>query len=207
MKFIELTMRSDPTGRLLLNTNNIASIYLKIKALRGAGMADVTVIQETTSEDNCWEVTETIDEVIALLRKQDVQVEDQASLKAEIARLKKDKLEFNAQCFHKDETISVLEKRITELELENRSLVERMNRMALKPNQAVIEYFYPKYNPITKRLENLPTKECLCIVELYSGEYEIVWWISAGFEETGWDGYCVDEVKSWAYLPKGVTNE
>ena len=67
MKFIELTMRSDPTGRLLLNTNNIASIYLKIKALRGAGMADVTVIQETTSADNCWEVKETIDEVIALI--------------------------------------------------------------------------------------------------------------------------------------------
>lgn len=130
-----------------------------------------------------------------------------ASIEVEVAQLKKDKLEFNAQCFHKDETISVLKNRITELELDNRSLVEQMNQMALKPNQAVIEYFYPKYNPITKRLENLPTKECLCIVELYSGEYEIVWWISAGFEETGWDGYCVDEVKSWAYLPKGVTNE
>ena len=103
--------------------------------------------------------------------------------------------------------IKKMQNRITELEFDNRSLVEQMNKMALKPNQAVIEYFYPKYNPITKRLENLPTKECPCIVELYSGEYEIVWWISAGFEETGWDGYCVDEVKSWAYLPKGVTNE
>ena len=130
-----------------------------------------------------------------------------SSLEIEIAQLKKDKLEFNAQCFHKDETISVLKNRITELEFDNRSFVEQVNKMALKPNQAVIEYFYPKYNPITKRLENLPTKECLCIVELYSGEYEIVWWISAGFEETGWDGYCVDEVKSWAYLPKGMTNE
>ena len=132
---------------------------------------------------------------------------ENTNLKAEIVQLKKDKLEFNAQCFHKDETISVLKNRITELEFDNRSLVEQINKMALKPNQAVIEYFYPKYNPITKRLENLPTKECLCIVELYSGKYEIVWWISAGFEETGWDGYCVDEVKSWAYLPKGVTNE
>ena len=100
-----------------------------------------------------------------------------------------------------------LRKEISQLQADNISLVEQVNQMALKPNQAVIEYFYPKYNPITKRLENLPTKECLCIVELYSGEYEIVWWISAGFEETGWDGYCVDEVKSWAYLPKGVTME
>ena len=123
------------------------------------------------------------------------------ALRKEIAQLKKDKLDLNAQCFHKDETISVLKNSITELEFDNRSLMEQMNKMVLKPNQEIIEYFYPKYNPITKRLENLPTKECLCIVELYSGKYEIVWWISAGFEETGWDGYCVDEVKSWAYLP------
>ena len=107
----------------------------------------------------------------------------------------------------KNNYIASLEAEVDQLQSDNRSLVEQMNQMALKPNQAVIDYFYPKYNPITKRLENLPTKECLCIVELYSGEYEIVWWISAGFEETGWDGYCVDEVKSWAYLPKGVTNE
>ena len=45
------------------------------------------------------------------------------SLEAEIAQVKKDKLELNAQCFHKDETISVLKKRITELEFDNRSLV------------------------------------------------------------------------------------
>jgi ABC-type lipopolysaccharide export system ATPase subunit len=77
MKFIELT-RSDPTGRVLLNTNNIASIYLMKKAVSGGGYADVTVIQETTSVDNYWEVTETIDEVIALLRKQDVQEEDES---------------------------------------------------------------------------------------------------------------------------------
>jgi len=107
----------------------------------------------------------------------------------------------------KNNYIASLEAEVDQLQSDNRSLVEQMNKMALKPNQAVIDYFYPKYNPITKRLENLPTKECLCIVELYSGKYEIVWWISAGFEETGWDGYCVDEVKSWAYLPKGVINE
>ena len=109
--------------------------------------------------------------------------------------------DYNMLCFIRGEYIASLEAEVAQLQADNRSLVEQANQMALKPNQAVIDYFYPKYNPITKRLENLPTKECLCIVELYSGKYEIVWWISAGFEETGWDGYCVDEVKSWAYLP------
>ena len=51
------------------------------------------------------------------------------ALRKEIAQLKKDKLELNAQCFHKDETISVLKNRITELEFDNRSLVEQMNKM------------------------------------------------------------------------------
>jgi hypothetical protein len=114
----------------------------------------------------------------------------------------------------KDEYIASLEAEntnlkaeIAQLQADNRSLVEQINGMALKPNQAVIEYFYPKHNPENRRIENLPTEECPCIVELYSGEYDIVWWIDGGFEETGWDGYCVDEVKSWAYLPKGVNND
>jgi hypothetical protein len=114
----------------------------------------------------------------------------------------------------KDEYIASLEAEntnlkaeIAQLQADNRSLVEQINGMALKPNQAVIEYFYPKHNPENRRIENLPTEECPCIVELYSGEYDIVWWIDGGFEETGWDGYCVDEVKSWAYLPKGAKHD
>lgn len=67
MKFIELTRHSCPNGRLLLNINNIASISLGINAVSGGGYEHVTVIQETTSADNYWEVTETIDEVIALI--------------------------------------------------------------------------------------------------------------------------------------------
>jgi len=51
------------------------------------------------------------------------------ALRKEIAQLKKDRLEFKAQCFHKDETISVLKNRITELEFDNRSLVEQINQM------------------------------------------------------------------------------
>lgn len=57
---------------------------------------------------------------------------ENTNLKTEIAQLKKDKLEFNAQCFHKDETISVLENRITELESANRSLVEQVNQMVMR---------------------------------------------------------------------------
>ena len=67
MKFIELTCYAGPGKRLLLNTNNIASIYSGRKEVSEGGYALVTVIQETTSADNYWEVTETIDEVIALI--------------------------------------------------------------------------------------------------------------------------------------------
>ena len=70
MKFIELTMRSNPTRRLLLNIDNIASIYSIVKSVSESELVTfthVTVIQEITSADNYWEVTETIDEVIALI--------------------------------------------------------------------------------------------------------------------------------------------
>lgn len=70
MKFIELTMRSNPTRRLLLNIDNIASICSIVKSVSNGELVTfthVTVIQEITSADNCWEVTETIDEVIALI--------------------------------------------------------------------------------------------------------------------------------------------
>jgi len=69
MKFIELTRHSCPShGRLLLNIDNIASIYSGIRYNNEKKeYVPVTVIQEITSTDNCWEVTETIDEVIALI--------------------------------------------------------------------------------------------------------------------------------------------
>ena len=71
MKFIELTRHSNPTGRLLLNTNNIASIYLGKRRLQSGEIVDVTVVQETTSADNYWEVVETIDEVLAIIKAQE----------------------------------------------------------------------------------------------------------------------------------------
>lgn len=126
-------------------------------------------------------------------------------LQTRIAELEADNANLNDWLNAWKESFNLAQAEIAKLHADNRSLVEQMNQMALKPNQAVIEYFYPKHNPENRRIENLPTEECPCIVELYSGEYDIVWWIDGGFEETGWDGYCVDEIKSWAYLPKGVT--
>ena len=68
MKFIELTSYSGTSKRLLLNINNIASIYLGRRYNEEKKDYDnVTVILEITSADNYWEVTETIDEVIALI--------------------------------------------------------------------------------------------------------------------------------------------
>ncbi len=68
MKFIELTCCSGMSKRVLLNINNIASIYLGRRYNEEKKEYEhVTVIQETTSADNYWEVTETIDEVIALI--------------------------------------------------------------------------------------------------------------------------------------------
>lgn len=70
MPFIELTRF--PKGRLLINPSNISSIYLGRKRDgQSANYLDVTVIQETTSADNYWEVTETIDEIISLLKAQE----------------------------------------------------------------------------------------------------------------------------------------
>ena len=68
MKFIELTCYSGMSKRLLLNINNIASIYSGIRYDNDKKeRVTVTVIQEITSEDSYWEVKETIDEVIALI--------------------------------------------------------------------------------------------------------------------------------------------
>ena len=68
MKFIELTCYSGMSKRLLLNINNIASIYSAIRYDNDKKeRVTVTVIQEITSEDSYWEVKETIDEVIALI--------------------------------------------------------------------------------------------------------------------------------------------
>ena len=69
MPFIELTRY--PNGRLLINTDNISSIYtLERRDGQSANWVDVTVIQEITSVDNYWEVVESIDEIVSLLAAQ-----------------------------------------------------------------------------------------------------------------------------------------
>ncbi len=70
MPFIELTRY--PEGRLLINTDNIASICLgKERDEQTNNYVDVTFIQEITSEDSYWKVVETIDEIISLLKAQE----------------------------------------------------------------------------------------------------------------------------------------
>lgn len=70
MPFIELTRY--PNGRMLINTDNISSIYMgKRRDWKNATYVDVTVIQEITSEDNYWEVAESIDEIVSLLKAQE----------------------------------------------------------------------------------------------------------------------------------------
>lgn len=68
MPFIELTRY--PNGRLLINTDNISSIYTGERRDGQSNWVDVTVIQEITSVDNYWEVVESIDEIVSLLAAQ-----------------------------------------------------------------------------------------------------------------------------------------
>ena len=88
-----------------------------------------------------------------------------------------------------------LRKEIAQLQADNRSLVEQMNKMALQPNQEVIEWHsYPEEKPEPSRG---------CIVERKNFCYHI----AHHSEIDGWlDSVTFDvlsEVKSWAYLPKG----
>ena len=69
MPFIELTRHSGE--RVLLNIANIASVCPGKRRLQSGGYADVTIVQEITSPDNYWEVVETIDEILALLKAQE----------------------------------------------------------------------------------------------------------------------------------------
>ena len=140
-------------------------------------------------------------------------------LEAEIAQVKKDKLEFNAQCFHKDETISVLKNRITELEFDNRSLVEQMNQMAMKPNQEVIEWHsYPEEKPTETDCSHssIVPSHVEVVIKYKKHECEKpkigvdTYWFSFpkgnnSMFESQFDPTVI--ILAWAYLPKGVINE
>ena len=66
MPFIELTRNSGE--RLLINTDNISSIYQGRCFDKKGKSIDITCIQETTSSDNYWEVMETVDDIVAMLK-------------------------------------------------------------------------------------------------------------------------------------------
>lgn len=91
-----------------------------------------------------------------------------------------------------------MKNRITELESDNCSLVDQINQMALKPNQEVIEWHQHPLYPETSRC---------CIVEctdncFYVAHHsDIDGWLNAVTYEQ------LSNVKSWAYLPKGVKHE
>ena len=136
---------------------------------------------------------------------------ENANLKTEIAQLKKDKLEFNAQCFHKDETISVLKNRITELEFDNRSLVEQMNQMALKQNQEIIDWHnYPEEKPEPNGYMNrvlLVIYQHGITVGIATAEYFFPMFSDMQHELFEFGKLKGVKILAWAYLPKGVTNE
>ncbi|NCB01299.1 MAG: hypothetical protein EOM67_03925 [Spirochaetia bacterium] len=84
------------------------------------------------------------------------------------------------------------------LQRENRMLSESIDKMALKPNQEIIEWHQHPLYPETSRC---------CIVEctdncFYVAHYSYVdgWLNSFTCEQ-------LSNVKSWAYLPIGVTND
>lgn len=91
-----------------------------------------------------------------------------------------------------------LRKEIAQLQADNRSLVEQMNQMALKPNQEAIEWHQHPLYPETSRC---------CIVEctdncFYVAHHsDIDGWLNAATYEQ------LSNVKSWAYLPKGVRHD
>ncbi len=91
-----------------------------------------------------------------------------------------------------------LEAENANLRADNRSLVEQMNQMVLKPNQEIIEWHQHPLYPDTSRC---------CIVECTDNCFYIAhhsdidgWLHSITYEQ-------LLNVKSWAYLPKGVINE
>jgi Lar family restriction alleviation protein len=89
-----------------------------------------------------------------------------------------------------------LRKEIAQLQADNRSLVEQMNAMALKPNQEVIDWH--------SYIEKKPEKTGYYIIY-----YTILNRVAFDFwhnDKQEWDKYG-EYILAWAYLPKGVKHE
>lgn len=92
--------------------------------------------------------------------------------------------------------IDNLKAQIAKLQADNRSLVEQMNAMALKPNQEVIDWH--------SYIEKKPEKTGYYIIY-----YTILNRVAFDFwhnDKQEWDKYG-EYILAWAYLPKGVKHE
>ena len=115
---------------------------------------------------------------------------ENTNLNTEIGQLKKDKLELNAQCFHKDETISVLKNRIDELEKQVEWHLFDIDNVNTYP-------------PCTDMYLTLSIPERTEYREIDDEEtYDVLWFEL--YSEEYWHKH---NVTHWAYLPKGVNHE
>ena len=92
--------------------------------------------------------------------------------------------------------IATLKEALESSQADNRSLVEQMNAMALKPNQEVIDWH--------SYIEKKPEKTGYYIIY-----YTILNRVAFDFwhnDKQEWDKYG-EYILAWAYLPKGVTND
>jgi hypothetical protein len=121
-----------------------------------------------------------------------------ASLEAENAALTLLHTQATDQMIKMQNRAHELEAENANLRADNRSFVEQVNKMALKPNQEIIEWHQHPLYPDTSRC---------CIVECTDNCFYIAhhsdidgWLHSITYRQ-------LLNVKSWAYLPKGVINE
>ncbi len=115
------------------------------------------------------------------------------------------------------EEVNALNARIAELEAENAifrnadyeslqcgSRIAELEAENLTLKASALEFIYPRFDDTSHRILNLPTREDWCVLLLRDGSYAVSPWVidySIDENETGWDGYCVDEPIAWAYLP------
>ena len=107
-----------------------------------------------------------------------------------------------------------LRKEISQLQADNRSLVEQVNQMALKPNQEVIEWH--------ECFEGVPTDSGHYLILCEDGDVYINWFNNGSDEAGNPEDHCpwgdpewIIEVQdpgaykviAWAYLPKGANHE
>lgn len=124
------------------------------------------------------------------------------SLEAEVANL-------NDWLTAWKESFTLAQAEIAQLQADNRSLVEQMNAMAMKPNQAIIErHEYDHDNP-----ETYPAKRGFYICESASGKIELFWsplaqeWYITEVHDKVYNHFQINAYYTWVRAPKGVTNE